>query len=390
MRSIDVVMMQPERHAPVDPVTALREQDAAIASMQGHRTRMLADIAARNEGNEFLPEEIAVELGCSPVTARNRLYQARRLCERLPATVSALCAGKIDWAKARALEEITTPLSTEHAQGVEDWVLSRAGSKPLAAFLACARRRVLRVDPAGAAERARARRTERRVWLRPLDDGMAELGAHLPADVATAAFTRIDQLARQSRVTGDDRTIDAARADAAADLLLAHATGSGAAVRVNVTIDAATLLGLRNNPAELAGYGPLDAATARSLTTDATWRRIITDPASGAILDIGRGHYRPPAALAEHVVRRDATCRFPHCPRPAERCDLDHTHGWQDGGTTAAHNLGALCRRHHRLKHESRWQLEQPTPGHFRWTTPRGTTHTTQPATLTDPDPPHP
>lgn len=235
---------------------------------------MLARVAVEGARNEFLSEEVAVELGCSPGTARNRLCQARRLCERLPDTVEALCDGRIDWGKACALEEITTPLTAEQAHAVEQWTLERAGSKPQAAFAACARRRVLRVDPHGAADRASASRAERRVWLRPLDDGMAELGAQLPAAQASAAYARIEALAREARHVGDERGMNAVRADAFADMITGHCCGTGSGVQVSVTIDAVTLAGLRENPAHLAGHGPLDAATARELAGDATWRHV--------------------------------------------------------------------------------------------------------------------
>ncbi len=42
---------------------------------------------------------------------------------------------------------------------------------------------------------------------------------------------------------------------------------------------------------------------------------------------------------------------------------------------THPHNLGPLCRHHHRLKHEAGWKLEQPTPGTFTWTSPLGHTY---------------
>lgn len=402
MRSIDVVVRDVPRHSrpPDDPLTTIREQEAAIARAQGERTRMLASLAQTGKDNEFLPEELAPELGCSPVSARHKLEQANELCGRLPATVETLCAGEIDWAKAIALADITRPLSTEQAADVEQWTLPRAANKPYAAFTACARRRVHRVDPNGAAERAETRRADRRVWLRPLDEGICELGLQLPAELAIGAWQRIDALARQARSEGDTRSIAMVRADVTADLLLSERTdgatangsdstnGGGPATRINVTVDIATLLGLRAEPATLHGYGPIDAGTARTLATDATWRRIITDPADGTVVDVGRRSYRPPAELAERVVLRDQTCAFPGCPHPAETADLDHTVDWQHGGHTAENNLGTLCRRHHRMKHDSDWELTQPEPGWFQWVSPHGKTYTTEPEPLTEPNSP--
>lgn len=76
------------------------------------------------------------------------------------------------------------------------------------------------------------------------------------------------------------------------------------------------------------------------------------------------------ALLRRHVQVRDRTCVAPGCCRPARRCDQDHTLDHELGGLTVAGNSGPLCRRHHRMKHEGRWRLEQPRPGHFVWTSP--------------------
>jgi hypothetical protein len=73
------------------------------------------------------------------------------------------------------------------------------------------------------------------------------------------------------------------------------------------------------------------------------------------------------------------TCRYPSCGQPAWRGDLDHTHPWDQGGLTCPCNIGALCRRHHRLKQLRGWDLVQPQPGIFRWVTPAGLTYAVQP-----------
>ena len=92
-----------------------------------------------------------------------------------------------------------------------------------------------------------------------------------------------------------------------------------------------------------------------------------------------------PAALRAFLTQRDLTCRFPGCRVPARRCDIDHTTAWADGGTTDAGNLASLCRKHHTLKHESRWQVEQLDDQHgagvLAWTSTRGRTSLTVPGT---------
>src|SRR6266511_96609 len=68
---------------------------------------------------------------------------------------------------------------------------------------------------------------------------------------------------------------------------------------------ATMLMGLTEHGAELAGYGPIPAQVARELAADGTWRRLLTDPVSGHLLDYGRTTYRPPAALADFIRARD-------------------------------------------------------------------------------------
>lgn len=141
---------------------------------------------------------------------------------------------------------------------------------------------------------------------------------------------------------------------------------------INVTVPLSTLLGSSEAPGELAGYGPIHADTARALALGGPWRRIVTDPLSGAVLDVGRTRYRPPAALADHVRARDRTCVTPHCNTSAHACDLDHTIPYDEGGPTAEHNLDPLCRRDHQLKTHAGFHLEQPAPGVFQLRTPTG------------------
>ncbi|MGH8836580.1 MAG: hypothetical protein ACRDWG_16525, partial [Actinomycetes bacterium] len=54
--------------------------------------------------------------------------------------------------------------------------------------------------------------------------------------------------------------------------------------QIQVTVPATTLLGLTDIPGELAGYGPITAEVARRIVAHGTWRRLLTDPASGQLL----------------------------------------------------------------------------------------------------------
>ena len=118
-------------------------------------------------------------------------------------------------------------------------------------------------------------------------------------------------------------------------------------VRVDVTVALSTLMGLDELPGEVAGLGPVPAEQARALAAGGLWRRLVTDPLTGAVLDVGRRRYRPPAGLAEHVMARDGSCVAPGCCVPSHRCDLDHTtefHGVPANGSPVPGTTSAARR----------------------------------------------
>ncbi len=144
-------------------------------------------------------------------------------------------------------------------------------------------------------------------------------------------------------------------------------------------IDLATLLDLADNPGELPGYGPIPASLARELARDRAWRRWVTDPVEGHLLDFGRRVYRPPAQLRDFIAARDQRCRFPGCGQPASRCDIDHRCPYDAGGTTCARNCWLLCRRHHRLKTITGWKINTHNDGSTTWISPTGQHYTVRP-----------
>ena len=146
----------------------------------------------------------------------------------------------------------------------------------------------------------------------------------------------------------------------------------GRPITVNLTIDLPTLLGLSENPGQLSGYGAIPATVARELAADGKWRKFITDPTTGNLLDFGRESYLPPQALRDFLLARDKTCRFPGCRRSGVKGEIDHAVPWEEGGETSRSNLGLLCKRHHQLKTHGGWKLESFEDGSCEWTSPLG------------------
>ncbi|MFP5020007.1 HNH endonuclease [Pseudonocardia phyllosphaerae] len=145
-------------------------------------------------------------------------------------------------------------------------------------------------------------------------------------------------------------------------------------IQVVVSLD--TLLG-GNRPGEITGHGPIPATTARALAAGGDWKRLVTDPATGQLLDYGRNTYRPPANLHDHVHGRDGTCRGPNCERRIR--DLDHHQDWGKDGHTVDDNLFGLCQRHHKLKDVTGWHALVRPDGGLTWISPDGYQSTTYP-----------
>ena len=145
-----------------------------------------------------------------------------------------------------------------------------------------------------------------------------------------------------------------------------------------VLINAETLLGLDNRPAELHGYGPISAESARELVRSiGHWTGLLQSGRTGEILGVGRQRRVPPG-LRRWLQARDSTCRFPGCSANALTAEIDHTIPWARGGPTDHGNLECLCRKHHAFKTAGFWTARQPEPGLLEWTSPAGRKYTTR------------
>ncbi|TWP47290.1 DUF222 domain-containing protein [Lentzea tibetensis] len=346
---------------------------------QAQQVRALGEYAELTWQDEFASSEIAAMMHWTRNWTEDRMMVSRDLVSRLPLTVDALEKGEIDLYKAQIIHTQTLPLSAEQAAEVEQRVLTKAPEQTSVQMRRRGRRIVMSVDPDGTRERAEQKKAARAAGMESLEDDMAKLWVTMPADKAMVSWLRVDKLARAAKFPGDTRTLNQRRADVVADLLLATPdNASPVKVELLVTVSATTLMGLDEHPGEMDGYGPISADLARELAGDATWRRLLTDPASGALLDVGTSTYRPPAHLRRFMWARDKTCTQYGCTAKATRCDLDHTVPFPDG-PTADYNLGPRCGHDHRLKHESAWQITQPSPGTFRCVSPTGRVYIREP-----------
>ena len=372
-------------------VAAAWQRQAAWVAAQG--ARALAGVNSDANAHpaaevvaawEWRQELVAAALRWSPAVAGNRMEGARRLCEDLPEVLGLLEAGEVSERHARVVVDAVVGLDPAEVVAVQAAVVERAAGLTVPQLRRAARRAVLAAAPELAATRCEQAAAQRQVLVRGVEDGMAELVATLPAADADAVFAALDgcakAAARAAKAGGEQPgPVGARRADALvgwaraalADPVVKDAAGRRA--EVQVVVDLATLLGLADNPGELVGVGPIPGEVARALAVDqgASWRRLVVEPVTGALLDYGTTVYRPPTALREFLLARDRRCRFPGCRRRADACDVDHTVP-HPHGPTAACNCACLCRRHHRMKTHGGWQLDLALDGGLTWTSPTG------------------
>jgi hypothetical protein len=386
----------------IDFLTALDRQDGWLYALRQRAIAAVAGLTPSEGGgplsgvDESEREDISTALRLAPATAQSRIDIARTLVNNLPNTCSALVTGEISSAHATVIARETAIAIRD---GAPESIVFEIEQRAIAyaefhtpGQLANHVRKSVALFAAEEFEETVSRATAlRRISCYNEADGMSTVVAILPAAEAQVVMNSIeafilrqDQLQNQldgvhSREAAEKLTIDQRRADALTSIcanflseISETVTPQRRPLTVNVTIDLPTLLGLAENPGQLAGYGPIPAAVARELASDAKWKRFITEPQTGNLLDFGRESYEPPQNLKDFLIARDRTCRFPGCRRSALLSDLDHAESWESGGSTSPDNIGALCRRHHRLKTHDGWGIESFADGSCTWTSPLG------------------
>lgn len=374
--------------ARIDYLAALERQTSWLqAAMQRAIVAVAGDEPSRAEDiwegvDDAEREDVATALRLSGSSAQMRIDVARILVNHLPNTCSALATGEISPAHATVIARETAAairdgLSPLALMQIEERALTHAEFHTPAQVANKVRTTLARIAPEEFESTAAQARDTRRISCYRESDGISTIVAILPAEDAQIVMSAIESFVLRGE--NDERNMDMKRADALTSLATWALQQSSDEVRphrrpitVNVTVDLPTLMGLAENPGQLAGYGAIPASLARSLAADGKWRRFITDPTTGALLDFGRESYEPPQPLVDFLLARDRTCRFPGCRAPARLADFDHAQSWESGGRTSAENLGALCRRHHRLKTHGGWQLESNSDGACIWTSPEG------------------
>ena len=315
---------------------------------------------------------LAWRCSLSPRQAREHERIAAGLAE-LPLLRAAFARGELSYAKAATLTRIATPHDEE--QLLE---LARALTASQLERAVNAYRRVTAEQAAGQVRR------EFVSWFWT-DDGMLSLRCLLPAAEGAAVVKALeaarealrkrrsaDEIAAEAlgeipAVPHECRVTNAEALAALADLALAAADGdrpAGERQQVVVHVDAATLAAGAAGRCELAEGVPLAVETARRLSCDGALVEL--HERDGVPLALGRKRRTVSPPLRRALDARDRGCCFPGCDS-RRFVDAHHVKHWSERGETNLDNLVSLCRRHHRLVHESGYTVERHANGELRF-----------------------
>lgn len=395
-------------------VAGLQAVERVSALVEARRYRLI--VAAAGDEPEYLSQrtasgrdtrvsdiravELGAYLGCSADRARTLAYRARIMCHELPELLDLLDRGEIGgyhtllatdgWRDlVRRWDAADSPMPLDTAARFQSRILFRVTTRTVSDFRRRIAATVALLAPLGVQAAQQAARDQREVTVTDAGDGMAWLTAYLEATAAQGVLQVLEHAARH------DTTLTGTQAQRTADALVAIVTGAtelspasrSAAAEVHLLVSADALAAGRL-VGQIAGTDfMIEGGVLQGLLADARFRRLLVD-CDGRLLDFGRTTYRPPTALADHVVARDRTCRAPGCGRPARYTDLDHITPWDEGGETSARNLAALCRTHHVLKTHGGWSYSVDDTGTAHWRLPGGSTIARAPADYSEYSPP--
>jgi YD repeat-containing protein len=385
---------------------AVGEQVRMTDDLAGVNGRSMPPQVLRAESDSAAVDEVVLATGLPQWQVERRLDLAVDADGRGQLLTAALAEGRVSLDRAIRLHHDTRGLGTEETHAICQRLLApnRDGSiRTDRSFRRELRRQVAlhTPDPAEARDDAVA---ERCAYASLDPGGTGCLTVIGESGRVAAAMERVDDVARRLRGDGDTRTLTQLRSDVALDLLLygwadagdlaatpsassaggdadqpatdddasavATFVGRAPAARVTLVVSLGTLLGEEGGVGEIPGYGYVSGEHARQLATarGSVWRRLVSDPVTGAALDLTTYRYRPTPAMANTVAALDGVCTAPGCTTAAHRCDIDHNRPWPAGPTAVA-NLSARDRRHHNHKTRGTWTATTDGDGTTLWQT---------------------
>lgn len=398
-RALDGVAELLDEVAGLDPsfvptqekMRSLRAVDRVIARLEGLRLDLLSvspDVAQEG-GARSAGVWLALESRRGAATGARDQHDAEALARR-PVVLAALRDGVVNAAQAgiivRALDALPSDLDTELVAKAESQLLADAGHFAPRELRLLGRRVFEVIAPAAAeaheaallsGEEARGR-AETRVGFRPRGDGVTDIWARVPDQVAERLRVYLDSYTspRRRHLTDAYDEVGALplprRRGEAFCALLEHLPSAalprhgGTATSVVVTLDLDTLRSGLGSAGVSTG-GRISAGEARRLACTAGILPAVLGGRS-EILDLGRTRRLFSAAQHKALAIRDRACRAEGCDIPAAWCEAHHAADpWSRGGRTDVRDGLLLCPFHHHRAHDPAWRADRMADGRVRF-----------------------
>ncbi len=358
----------------------------ATQALESERLRRLAEIhrrqSHRRDGYLSTASWLVDRHRMGWTTASKEIRTARAV-ERMPHTKEALATGELG---ASAVQMLVWARQAHPAQFLrsEEALVEAARRLPARQLQHTMAHWRHKLDWEQGLKEAERVRDQRRLTVSTTLLGMVRVDGDLDPETGETVLTALRHCVdadRRAKDPDDTRTPAQRRADALGVICGSWLGGSkeawgspggstggsldgpgmpgavrGERPHVAVVVDLRALQGQTGHRAELDHVGPVHPEAIRRISCDASVSRVLTRGGSEP-LDIGRRTPVVPGPMRRALIVRDGRCRFPTCDRPPAWCDAHHVVHWANGGVTALSNLVLLCRRHHRLVHETGFRV---------------------------------
>lgn len=347
----------------LDLVAELETRNLAGQAGFGSTKRMLAGMLGLSQS------EARTRVAHAAAVAPRRALTGEQLGPRCPATAAGLAAGEIGLGQLRVIAETMAAIPDRASTADREWAeahLAEWAPRLDPAALGKLGTRVLAfLDPDGPEPADETRPAPSgALRLRDRRNGGVGLEGFLDGEHGPALRELIERLATPrpaSEGVPDPRGVEERQADALAEMCdLARAaedapSSAGEPPHLTLTLDLNMLID--GIGAAALDYGTfLSAGDARRWACDAKIIPAVCDGVSEP-LDVGRAMRTVPAAVRRALVVRDKGCAFPGCGRSPSRCSAHHVKHWVDGGETSVENCCLLCEYHHRVVHDTTWDI---------------------------------
>lgn len=243
--------------SPDQLLAELRRVAAARARLDAREIRLLARFSALradSAGGAYASDEVAAELGLTPLAAARRVATAVAMTDRLPDTLRALERGVLDLQKSSVIAERTRVLDDDKIAAVEAAVLTFAPGRTVRQIRSKLSREILKIDPEGAETRRQRAARDASVRFRPCPDGMAELLVYDRAENLRPTYDLLTTAARHAKAAGNPASTGELRAHALRDLVLGSRR-ERVVTELRVTIPASALAGASRQPGRSTATG---------------------------------------------------------------------------------------------------------------------------------------